>query len=485
MSDEEKKMTSDRAESLTSKSEIKRSEPNEPIASSEKNSPLPEASPLSENTDKNAASDREKSVGQAALQSDRDEKEEGGKATSEVLKSSSLPEAKAAGQNPSILQNSVPGVSDGQLSGNDQQSTPIGNDKVPEEPDDTKEADAKKIKVKPSRSKVARNPLIILGNFFLMLVIVIILAITIPIYVGKNMFVATGPQSNEQVVLINQGAGIREIASILEKQGLIRSADIFVYGVGYQDKARLLKAGEYAIPAHASMKDIMDILVEGKSIEHAFTVPEGLTVAQVFDRLAANDVLVGDLPKVLPPEGSLMANTVNFIRGTTREQIVKRLHDGQQKLVADIWAKRALDLPIKNIDEFVTLASIVEKETGIATERPQVAAVFYNRLAKNMRLQSDPTVIYGLFGGKGKPSNRPIYQSDLDKDTPYNTYKINGLPPTPIANPGRDALEAVANPPKSDALYFVADGTGGHVFSKTLDEHNANVRKWRAMQKND
>lgn len=485
MSDEEKKMTSDRTESLTSKSEIKRSEPDEPIASSEKNSPLPEASPLSENTDENAASDREKSVGQAALQSDRDEKEEGGKATSEVLKSSSLPEAEAAGQNPSILQNSVPRVSDGQLSGNDQQSTPIGNDKVPEEPDDTKEADAKKIKVKPSRSKVARNPLIILGNFFLMLVIVIILAITIPIYVGKNMFVATGPQSNEQVVLINQGAGIREIASILEKQGLIRSADIFVYGVGYQDKARLLKAGEYAIPAHASMKDIMDILVEGKSIEHAFTVPEGLTVAQVFDRLAANDVLVGDLPKVLPPEGSLMANTVNFIRGTTREQIVKRLHDGQQKLVADIWAKRAPDLPIKNIDEFVTLASIVEKETGIATERPQVAAVFYNRLAKNMRLQSDPTVIYGLFGGKGKPSNRPIYQSDLDKDTPYNTYKINGLPPTPIANPGRDALEAVANPPKSDALYFVADGTGGHVFSKTLDEHNANVRKWRAMQKND
>ncbi len=485
MSDEEKKMTSDRTESLTSKSEIKSSESDEPIASSEKNSPLSETPPSSENTDKNAASDREKSVGQAALQSDRDEKEEGGKATSEVLKSSSLPEAGAAGQNPSILQNSVPRVSDDQLSGNDQQSTPIGNDKVPEKPDDTKEADAKKIKVKPSRSKVARNPLIILGNFFLMLVIVIILAITIPIYVGKNMFVATGPQSNEQVVLINQGAGIREIASVLEKQGLIRSADIFVYGVGYQDKARLLKAGEYAIPAHASMKDIMDILVEGKSIEHAFTVPEGLTVAQVFDRLAANDVLVGSLPKVLPPEGSLMANTVNFIRGTTREQIVKRLHDGQQKLVADIWAKRAPDLPIKNINEFVTLASIVEKETGIATERPQVAAVFYNRLAKNMRLQSDPTVIYGLFGGKGKPSNRPIYQSDLDKDTPYNTYKINGLPPTPIANPGRDALEAVANPPKSDALYFVADGTGGHVFSKTLDEHNANVRKWRAMQKND
>ena len=382
-----------------------------------------------------------------------------------------------------------------QIGGSDQHQnegvdpTPSGNDNsgnIPNEKGTTSEKNGgAKIKAKPSRSKVARNPFIILGNFFLMLVLVVILAITIPIYVGKNMFLAAGPQESEQVILINQGSGIREIASILEKQGLIRSADIFVYGVGYQDKARLLKAGEYAIPAHASMKDIMDILVNGKSIEHSFTVPEGLTVAQVFDRLAANDILVGDLPKVLPPEGSLMANTVNFTRGTTREQIVKRLREGQQKLVADIWAKRRADLPIKNINDFVTLASIVEKETGIPSERPQVAAVFYNRLEKNMRLQSDPTVIYGLFGGKGKPSDRPIYQSDLDKETPYNTYKINGLPPTPIANPGKDALEAVANPPKTDALYFVADGTGGHVFSKTLDEHNANVRKWRALQKDE
>ncbi|WP_297323213.1 endolytic transglycosylase MltG [uncultured Bartonella sp.] len=339
--------------------------------------------------------------------------------------------------------------------------------------------------IKRSRSKTARNPLVILGNFFLMLVVVVILAVSIPIYIGKNMFLAAGPQQEDSVVLIGQGSGIREIAAILEKQGLIRSADIFVYGVGYQEKARLLKAGEYAIPAHASMKDIMDILVNGKSLEHTFTVPEGLTVDQVFDRLAANDILVGDLPDVRPPEGSLMADTVNFTRGATRQQIIKRLYDGQQKLVADIWSKRAADLPIKNIHDFVTLASIVEKETGVPSERPQVAAVFYNRLAKNMRLQSDPTVIYGLFGGKGKPSDRPIYRSDLDKETPYNTYKINGLPPTPIANPGRDALLAVANPPKSDALYFVADGTGGHVFSKTLDEHNSNVRKWRALENNE
>ncbi|EJF90667.1 endolytic transglycosylase MltG [Bartonella tamiae] len=336
--------------------------------------------------------------------------------------------------------------------------------------------------IKKKRSRLARNPLIILGNFFLMLVIIAILAIGIPVYIGKNMFVAAGPQAEEKTILIRSGSGIREIASMLEDQGLIRSAEIFVYGVGYSDKAKSLKAGEYAIPAHASMQTIMQILVDGKSIDYTLTIPEGLTVWQVFQRLKENDILVGELPLEMPSEGSLMAETIRFTRGTTREQIVKRLQNGQTQLVVDIWSKRTSDLPLNNINEFITLASIVEKETGVASERPQVAAVFYNRLAANMRLQSDPTVIYGVFGGQGKPSDRPIYRSDLDKETPYNTYKIHGLPPTPIAIPGRASLEAVANPPKSDAFYFVADGKGGHVFSKTLDEHNTNVRKWRALQ---
>jgi UPF0755 protein len=155
----------------------------------------------------------------------------------------------------------------------------------------------------------------------------------------------------------------------------------------------------------------------------------------------------------------------------------------QKKLVEDIWARRAPDLPISTVDEFVTLASIVEKETGQADERSRVASVFVNRLKKGMRLQSDPTIIYGLFGGKGKPADRPIFQSDIEKSTPYNTYIIDGLPPTPIANPGRDALEAVANPSKTDYLYFVADGSGGHVFASTLDEHNDNVARWREIEK--
>ena len=477
MSDEEKKMTSDSNEISSSGSEQQPSQSEEaktPLAKD--HSLIVESSPQDETNSFHSPADQSKRETSPA-QSETEATESSQSSEQKSTNQSSLPEKEQSSPSDAVHEKnngsalSTSGDNNGEgINSGDNGSGPN---------------DEKKVKAKPSRSKVARNPLVILGNFFLMLVIVIILAVTIPVYVGKNMFIAAGPLTEDHVVLINQGAGIREIASILEKQGLIRSADIFVYGVNYQGKARLLKAGEYAIPAHASMKTIMDILVNGKSIEHSFTVPEGLTVAQVFDRLAANDILVGELPKNFPPEGSLMADTVNFTRGTTREQIIKRLRDGQQKLIADIWAKRAPDLPLKNINEFVTLASIVEKETGIASERPQVAAVFFNRLAKNMRLQSDPTVIYGLFGGKGKPSDRPIYQSDLDKETPYNTYKINGLPPTPIANPGRDALEAVANPPKTDALYFVADGTGGHVFSKTLEEHNANVRKWRALQNNN
>ncbi|MBM7322317.1 endolytic transglycosylase MltG, partial [Agrobacterium sp. S2] len=189
-----------------------------------------------------------------------------------------------------------------------------------------------------------------------------------------------------------------------------------------------------------------------------------------------------ELPATLPPEGSLRPDTYRFTRGTKREEIINQMSAAQDKLIDMIWERRDPDLPIKTVEEFVTLASIVEKETGKDDERAHVASVFYNRLKKGMRLQSDPTIIYGLFGGDGKPSDRPIYQSDLQKQTPFNTYVIKGLPPSPIANPGRAALEAVANPWRTDDLYFVADGTGGHVFAKTLDEHNANVRRWRKIE---
>jgi UPF0755 protein len=249
------------------------------------------------------------------------------------------------------------------------------------------------------------------------------------------------------------------------------------------DKGGVLKAGEYEIKAHASMRDIMELLESGKSVLASLTIPEGLTVEQAFQRIAEHEALTGDMPAEIPPEGSLIADTQRFTRGATRQQIVDKMLADQKRLVESIWNRRVSGLPIADINEFVTLASIVEKETGVADERSRVAAVFINRLNKGMRLQSDPTILYGLFGGKGRPADRPIFQSDIDKPTPYNTYVINGLPPGPIANPGRESLEAVANPSKTEDLYFVADGTGGHVFAATLEEHNENVARWRAVQK--
>jgi UPF0755 protein len=227
----------------------------------------------------------------------------------------------------------------------------------------------------------------------------------------------------------------------------------------------------------------MKLLQSGKSILYSLTIPEGLTVQQALKRLAENEALSGDMPTDIPPEGSLATDTQRFTRGTPRKDVLAKMQEQQAAMIAEIWAKRQPDLPIADVNEFVTLASIVEKETGVAAERPHVASVFVNRLRKGMRLQSDPTIIYGLFGGAGKPADRPIFQSDIEKSTPYNTYVIKGLPPTPIANPGRAALEATANPLQTDDLYFVADGTGGHVFASTLEEHNKNVAKWRAIQK--
>lgn len=333
------------------------------------------------------------------------------------------------------------------------------------------------------RSRHARSQIVVFANFLLSVIVLVAIAACVLFYIGKTQFEERGMQDSDAVFLVKRGTNIGEIADGLERSGLISDGRIFRYAAkayGYENE---MKAGEYLIPAGASMRDIMNLLRSGKSIVYQLTVPEGLTVKQIFDRIRDNEILVGDMPEELPAEGSLFTDTLHFTRGTTRIEIIERMKAAQTQLIETLWASRDPDIPVKNINEFVTLASIVEKETGIASERPHVASVFVNRLNKSMRLQSDPTIIYGLFGGDGKPSDRPIFRSDIEKPTPYNTYIINGLPPTPIANPGRAALEAVANPLKTDDLYFVADGTGGHVFAKTLKEHNENVRKWRAIEK--
>ncbi len=231
------------------------------------------------------------------------------------------------------------------------------------------------------------------------------------------------------------------------------------------------------------MMQVMETLRSGKGIVYKVTVPEGLTSYQIMQRVAANDVLVGEMPTDIPVEGSLMPDTYPFQRGTTRSEVIETMKRAQLKFLADVWQRRVSGLPVSTPEELVILASIVEKETGKADERPHVASVFVNRLNQGIKLQSDPTIVYGIFGGQGKPKGRPIYRSDLKKVTGYNTYIIPALPPGPISNPGRASLEAVANPSNTKDLFFVADGTGGHVFAQTLKQHNANVKRWRVIEK--
>ncbi|MGZ2457192.1 endolytic transglycosylase MltG [Rhizobium anhuiense] len=335
----------------------------------------------------------------------------------------------------------------------------------------------------PKRSKKARGQVVLFLNFIMTMAVLVCVVAVIGFYYATSTYRNPGPLQTNTNFIVRNGAGLAEIASNLERNAIISDARIFRYLTAtHLSAGESLKAGEYEIKARASMSDIMELLKSGKSILYSVSFPEGLTVRQMFDRMLQDTVLEGDLPAALPTEGSLRPDTYKFSRGTKRSEIIDQMAAAQQKLVDQIWDKRDSSLPLRSKEEFVTLASIVEKETGVPDERAHVASVFLNRLGKGMRLQSDPTIIYGLFGGEGKPADRPIYQSDLKRDTPYNTYVIKGLPPTPIANPGKDALEAVANPWKTQDLYFVADGTGGHVFAATLEEHNANVKRWRKLE---
>ena len=334
----------------------------------------------------------------------------------------------------------------------------------------------------PPRSQKARHPLVVVLNFFVMVVVLIALAGGAAFYFGSKRFSEPGPLAQSTSVMIQPGSDLDSISALLERHNVISNPFIFSTAVRFFYKAEdKLRAGEYLFEANASMEQVLEDLLSGRSVLHSLTFPEGWTSQAIVDRLNADPVLTGEI-KSVPAEGSLMPETYKFTRGATRQQMIEQMQKAQKRAVDDIWARRAPGLPIETQEEFVILASIVEKETGKADERPRVASVFINRLAKGMRLQSDPTVLYGLFGGKGRPADRPIYQSDLEKETPYNTYQVAGLPPTPIANPGRAALEAVANPSRTNDLYFVADGTGGHVFATNLEEHNQNVARWRQIR---
>ncbi len=300
------------------------------------------------------------------------------------------------------------------------------------------------------------------------------------LFVGFRQFTVEVPLTETRNVIIPQGDSLTSIATRLEREGVIADAYVFLAGVSVVRASNQLKAGEYLFQEGVSMRDVLQKLTEGKSILHGITFPEGRTSQQIVEILRADPILIGDIIEV-PPEGSLLPETYKFSRGDDRQGIIDRMRQARDRELARIWATRDTSLPLQSPGELVTLASIVEKETGRADERPQVAGVFINRLRQGIRLQSDPTIIYGIVGGLGG-LGRPIRQSEIDAVTPYNTYRIDGLPPTPIANPGVAALEATANPSKTSYLFFVADGTGGHAFATTLAEHQRNVARWRQIE---
>ena len=297
-------------------------------------------------------------------------------------------------------------------------------------------------------------------------------------------FYAPGPAAagaaTQTVVLIKPGVGLKGISAALSDAGVIRNPDIFLFGVRLRRATDKLKAGEFAIPSQASLHDILDILIAGKSIEHKITVAEGLTSDMIVKLINADKVLKGD-PVAVPNEGTLLPETYLFMRGDTRSQILERMTKAQMQVIAKLWPKREKNLPYTMVAQAIILASIVEKETSLPSERRHIAAIFVNRLRTGMKLQSDPTIIYSITGGY--PLGRGIRASELARITPYNSYAVAGLPPTPICNPGKDAIAAVLNPGTTKDLFFVASGTGGHYFSATIADQARHVAELRNRER--
>src|SRR5437762_7844867 len=340
------------------------------------------------------------------------------------------------------------------------------------------------VAVPTRRSKRARNPFVIIGNAVFTLLILVTIAGGIAFAVGKHRFEQLGPLEADKMVNISPRLGIVEIAELLRREGVIEEHPLVFLGGVVALKARTeLKSGEYLFPKRASLRDVVETMVEGKVVQHALTIPEGLTSEQVVRRLLDSDILAGNI-KDIPHEGSLLPESYRFPRGTPREQVIQRMQRDQRRIVQESWERRAPDLPLRSPEQLVILASIVEKETSRPEERTRVAAVFVNRLKQRKRLESDPTIIYGLVGGKGSLGH-PITKSEKETPTPYNTYMIDGLPPGPIGNPGRASIEAAANPARTREMFFVADGTGGHVFADTYDQHLRNVAKLRGLERAD
>ena len=333
------------------------------------------------------------------------------------------------------------------------------------------------------------SPLVRFVNGLLTFVLVLMLLMGSAAYLFDAQVDAPGPLERAKTVIIAKGKGTHEIAEQLEREGIVTDRRLFIAeylrarfaGQLTGTKQVQLRAGDYPVKQNASIRQVLELLSEGKTVSYRVMVPEGLTSHQIVERLKAEHSLSGDIDGV-PAEGTLLPDTYVIEQGMPRQALIDRMQAEARKIFEKAWMQRRKDLPLKSMEEAVVLASIVEKETGRNDERERVAAVFINRMKQNMRLQSDPTILYGISGGKTN-WGRPIQKQEITQKTAHNTYQIDGLPPTPICNPGRAAIEAVLNPSDTKELYFVADGTGGHHFAETLKDHNANVQKWRAIER--
>jgi UPF0755 protein len=297
---------------------------------------------------------------------------------------------------------------------------------------------------------------------------------------GAAAYDEAGPLGEDTTIVLPRGSSVGRISQILESRDVIAQPNLFRMVVRASGLSGSLRAGEYLIPARSSMRAVTALLIDGETVVRRLTSAEGLTTAEILHIVEQHKALTGTVPANVP-EGTLLPETYHYAYGDSRRDMVDRMQKAMTDLIDELWPSRTVNLPIDTPAEAIILASIVEKETAVANERARVAGVFVNRLRRGMRLQSDPTVVYALTAGSG-PLGRRLTRDDLAMESPFNTYRIGGLPPGPIANPGRASLAAVLNPVETDDLYFVADGEGGHAFAKTLAEHQKNVRRWRQIR---
>jgi UPF0755 protein len=333
------------------------------------------------------------------------------------------------------------------------------------------------------RRRRSGNGLIDVLNGLLTLLVIGLVVVGGGVFFVASQYYGEGPTAEDRVFRVESGNTLSTTAGRLEEQGFITNSAIFSQFGSRVEESAIVKAGDFNIPAGASMSDILKELTQGNPLRYAVTIPEGWTVWQAVNRINNDDQLTGSIAQ-LPPEGSILPGSYDYMPGDTRQSVLDKMQAAMDQALAEVWETRRPDLPIESPAEMLILASIVEKETGVASERPQVAAVFVNRLIEGMRLQSDPTIIYGITKGQAT-LDRGIRRSEIEEATPYNTYQIDRLPPTPIANPGIDALRAVANPDSHEYLYFVAKGatpSEGHVFAETYAEHQQNVARYREIE---